>query len=257
MLVLSRNPGDGISFPDLDLVIEILKVQGKRVQLGVTASDTIRILRSELCEREREVDATPDAKRTHSLRNELNALSIGLSVAEKYLQRGDVDQAEQALERVMGQLRAQHEPLADQGAMTTGKTTDVVRESQHHGRVLIVEDNANESQLLGQILQLNGFEVHSVFDGNQAIAWLETNTPDVILMDMHMAQCDGPTAVRRIRALPRLRSIPILAVSGADRATIQAESPGDLEVQDWFQKPVKAQPLMSAIDDLVTQAMRF
>jgi CheY-like chemotaxis protein len=76
-------------------------------------------------------------------------------------------------------------------------------------------------------------------------------------MDMHMSNCDGPTTVRRIRETPHLRSIPIFAVSGSDRREIQEEQQSEVEVQDWFQKPVKTQPLLSAIDDLVTQAMRF
>lgn len=258
MLVLSRNPGDGISFPDLDLVVEILKVQGKRVQLGISAADTIRVLRSELCEREREVETKGTSQRTHALRNELNSLSISLALAEKYLQRGDLQQAEKALENVFDRLKSKH---AEEPVPVSG---DLVRESRpskpdtrRNGKVMLVEDNVNESRLLSEILSMHGFEVRTASDGLAALALLEQETPDVILMDMHMSNCDGPTTVRRIRENPRLQAIPIFAVSGSDRNEIQQEQQSTVEVQDWFQKPVKTQPLLSAIDDLVTQAMRF
>jgi carbon storage regulator CsrA len=262
MLVLSRNSGDGITFPDLDLVVEILKVQGKRVQLGISAADTIRVLRSELCEREREMDSKGTSQRTHSLRNELNSLSISLALAEKHLQRGNLQQAEEALENVFDRLKSKHGEEAPSVSSSLVREAAPVasvdkRDVRRGGKVLVVEDNANESRLLAEILSMHGFEVRTASDGIAAIAALEQETPDVILMDMHMSNCDGPTTVKRIRENPQLRSIPIFAVSGSDRREIQEEQQSEVEVQDWFQKPVKTQPLLSAIDDLVIQAMRF
>lgn len=265
MLVLSRGIGDGISFPDLDLVVEILKVQGKRVQLGISASDTIRVLRSELCERETVANSDASPEKNHALRNNLNALSIGLSIAEKYLQRGDVAAAEGTLENVISKLKIQRarpdlerQTPAVQRRSNPSKSVGTAEKKQARtGKILIVEDNANESQLLSEILSLNGFEVHATLDGNEAMEWLMDHRPDVILMDMHMANCDGPTTVRRIRELPDLETIPIFAVTGATQDDIRTECNADVAVQDWFQKPVKTQPLLHALDELVTQAMRF
>ena len=48
MLVLARQEGDGITFPDLNLEVEILRIQGSRVQIGVHAPREITVLRSEL-----------------------------------------------------------------------------------------------------------------------------------------------------------------------------------------------------------------
>jgi CheY-like chemotaxis protein len=182
-----------------------------------------------------------------------------LSIAEKHLQRGDLASAEGTLENIFTQLKSKHLPSPSEPKPATAEKSLASPHAEvvHTGVILIVEDNPNESQLLAEILGLNGFQVQTAMDGNQAMLWLETNTPDVILMDMHMAHCDGPTTIRRIREVERLRSIPIFAVTGASREEIQAENCGEFEVQDWFQKPVKSQPLMHAIDDLVTQAMRF
>jgi CheY-like chemotaxis protein len=192
----------------------------------------------------------------------LNSLSISLALAEKFLQRGDLQQAEQALEKVFDRLKSKHAEEApsissDLVRESTPVAKEDRRDTRRSGKVLIVEDNANESRLLAEILSMHGFDVRTASDGIAAIAALEQETPDVILMDMHMSNCDGPTTVRRIRETPHLRSIPIFAVSGSDRREIQEEQQSEVEVQDWFQKPVKTQPLLSAIDDLVTQAMRF
>jgi carbon storage regulator CsrA len=259
MLVLSRNTGDGISFPDLDLVIEILKVQGKRVQIGVSAADSIRVLRSELMEREKTTSSVASSEERHQLRNELNTLSMGLALAEKHLQRGDTASAESALRGVVDKLqsRGRTSQVGDRPATVVSERAAVWNApgSPRPGKILIVEDNPNESRLLAEILSLNGFEVETALDGHRALEWLDLHTPDVILMDMHMQGCDGPTTIERIRQIDRLQSVPILAVTGATRDEIAAEHQRPVEVQDWFQKPVHAQPLMHAIDGLVAQAL--
>jgi carbon storage regulator CsrA len=125
MLVLSRHEGDGISFPDLDLSVEIVKIQGSRVQVGVKAPKEIQILRSELVGRS---DATrvPAARllpseRSLTLADEpstmatqrLHAARRALGFAEKHLQQGDLARAELAMQQAADHLRPTDRQQAD------------------------------------------------------------------------------------------------------------------------------------------------
>jgi carbon storage regulator len=128
MLVLSRHAGDGISFPDLDLAVEIVKIQGSRVQVGVKAPKDIQILRSELVGRSDAIRSesirvpvtphlSPEIQLAHAdepstlVAQRLQAARRALGFAEKHLQHGDLARAEWAMQRAADHLRtADHQP---------------------------------------------------------------------------------------------------------------------------------------------------
>ncbi len=97
MLVLSRMAGNGITLPDMDVSIEILKIQGNRVQVGIQAPDSVCILRSEL------VDRNPRTIDYHASRIEIDLIDRvegarrDLSYARKLIELGEFEQAEQIL----------------------------------------------------------------------------------------------------------------------------------------------------------------
>ncbi|MCU0710260.1 MAG: carbon storage regulator [Pirellula sp.] len=99
MLVLARQEGDGVTFPDLSIEVEILKIHGNRVQLGVHASRDITVLRSELVEEPtiQEANSSAASTRVISLRNKIREVAVQLAVARAQLERGDVDAAEGTL----------------------------------------------------------------------------------------------------------------------------------------------------------------
>ncbi len=70
-------------------------------------------------------------------------------------------------------------------------------------KALLVEDNANKSNLLAGYLRMTGFEVDTAGDGADALDYLRSHDrPDVVLLDMLMPRCDGPTTIGRIAAIP-------------------------------------------------------
>jgi CheY-like chemotaxis protein len=85
--------------------------------------------------------------------------------------------------------------------------------------ILVVDDFDDTRLLLRTWLERRGFRVVEAENGLQAINQAETESPDLIIMDMQMPQLDGLSATRRIRGLKSLDSIPIVAVSayGADQ----------------------------------------
>jgi two-component system cell cycle response regulator DivK len=80
-------------------------------------------------------------------------------------------------------------------------------------RVLVVEDDAQNSYLIGFILEKSGYEVVTAVDGEQALAEVESALPDLILMDMLLPKMNGYEATRRIKARADAKDIPIVALT--------------------------------------------
>jgi two-component system cell cycle response regulator DivK len=79
--------------------------------------------------------------------------------------------------------------------------------------ILVVEDQADNRQILRDLLGNAGFDLIEAETGEQALAALAKQRPDLILMDIQLPIMDGYEATRRIRANPELKGIPIIAVT--------------------------------------------
>ena len=80
-------------------------------------------------------------------------------------------------------------------------------------RILVVEDQEDNRQILRDLLGNAGYELVEAVDGEQALAAYAKQRPDLILMDIQLPVIDGYEATRRIRLNPELKSIPIIAVT--------------------------------------------
>jgi two-component system, cell cycle response regulator DivK len=94
-------------------------------------------------------------------------------------------------------------------------------------RILIVEDQLDNRQILRDLLSSHGFELIEVDDGEAAIKAAQEHRPDLILMDIQLPVLDGYEATRRIKSFPDLKAIPIIvvtsyALSGDDRKAREA-----------------------------------
>jgi CheY-like chemotaxis protein len=102
----------------------------------------------------------------------------------------------------------------------------------------LVEDNANEREMLAWLLRRSGLEVDTVGDGLEALDRLKTRgRPDMLLLDMGLPRCDGPTTVREIRHNPDYTGIKIFAVSGHTPDEYGFAST-DSGIDRWFCKPI-------------------
>ena len=80
-------------------------------------------------------------------------------------------------------------------------------------RVLVVEDQEDNRQILRDLLANVGYEMIEAENGEEALAAIAKQRPDLILMDIQLPVMDGYTATRHIKGDPALRSIPIIAVT--------------------------------------------
>ena len=79
--------------------------------------------------------------------------------------------------------------------------------------ILVVEDNPINMELVRDILKAYGYQVSEATNGIECQAWLSTNRPDLILMDLQLPGIDGFTLTQQIRQDERLRQIPVVALT--------------------------------------------
>ena len=91
-------------------------------------------------------------------------------------------------------------------------------------RILLVEDTEDNRLMMRRLLELSGYEVSEAINGVEAVLAAESETPNIILMDLSLPIVDGLAATRRIRKLPGFATIPIIAVSAHDTADFHAEA---------------------------------
>jgi two-component system cell cycle response regulator DivK len=80
-------------------------------------------------------------------------------------------------------------------------------------RILVVEDQPDNRQIIRDMLAPTDYEITEAEDGEQALAAIAKQRPDLILMDIQLPIMDGYTATRRIKEDPALRAIPLIAVT--------------------------------------------
>lgn len=236
MLVLSRKEDDSIRFPELDITIEILKVKGSSVRVGIDAPIEINVLRGEL-EESGEVarSVVISGADEHEIRNKLNSLNIAAAMAKRLIARGQFETAANRLSEVLHSI----------------SDSDCPETSRRPVTALLVEDTANEREMLAGFLQLHGFDVVSVGDGMEALQYLESNEkPDLILMDMRLPKLNGADAIRQIRSNPAFDPVKIFAVSGNTPEEVGLDASRN-RVARWFQKPLEPARLVNEINQLV------
>ncbi|PDW02771.1 response regulator [Candidatus Viridilinea mediisalina] len=113
-------------------------------------------------------------------------------------------------------------------------------------KILVVDDNFDNRNIIAQMLRLSGFLVVVAGDGIQAIELTERETPDLILMDLSMPRLDGWSATAQIKARPELAHVPVIAVTGhATRDDIERAL--NAGCRDYLIKPIDMDAMLSKV----------
>jgi two-component system, cell cycle response regulator DivK len=120
-------------------------------------------------------------------------------------------------------------------------------------KVLLVEDNEMNRDMLSRRLIRRGFEVVFAVNGKEGVALARSEKPDIILMDMSLPIMDGWEATRRVKADDVTRSVPVIgltahAMSGDREKAIEAGC------DDYDTKPVEIDRLIGKIEKLIGAA---
>ena len=120
-------------------------------------------------------------------------------------------------------------------------------------KVLLVEDNEMNRDMLSRRLIRRGFQVVFAFDGQQGIDLARSERPDIILMDMSLPVIDGWEATRRVKADDGTRGVPVIGLT-AHAMSGDREKAIDAGCDDYDTKPVELDRLISKIDRLLGTA---
>ena len=116
--------------------------------------------------------------------------------------------------------------------------------------VLVVDDDGDYRETLVRLLRVHGFEVHEAEDGSEALGTLETQDPDVMLMDVQMPGMTGIEVLERLRARNDSRAVIIMSGAGTIDMAVQATKLGAL---DFLEKPARLERLLVSVEN----ALRF
>jgi CheY-like chemotaxis protein len=119
-------------------------------------------------------------------------------------------------------------------------------------KILLVEDNEMNRDMLSRRLIRKGYEVVMALDGQQAIEMAGSENPDLILMDMSLPVIDGWEATRRVKAEDRTRGIPVIALTAHAMAG-DREKAIEAGCDDYDTKPIDLPRLLEKITALLGQ----
>jgi CheY-like chemotaxis protein len=128
----------------------------------------------------------------------------------------------------------------------------IVRELHIMIDMLIVEDNADISEMLQLVLEMEGYTAARARHGGAALAWLaaQPHLPRAMLVDLSMPEMDGPTFIRRVQEQPALRHIPIIVMTADAEPMTRLRG---LPVAALLRKPFQVETLLDHLHALTAQ----
>ena len=118
-------------------------------------------------------------------------------------------------------------------------------------KILLVEDNEMNRDMLSRRLQRKGYEVVLAVDGQNGVEMTKTEAPDLVLMDMSLPVLDGWEATRRLKADAVTRHIPVIALT-AHAMSSDREKALEAGCDDYDTKPVELARLLGKIEALLS-----
>jgi two-component system cell cycle response regulator DivK len=117
-------------------------------------------------------------------------------------------------------------------------------------RILLVEDNEMNRDMLSRRLQRRGYEVIIAVDGQQGVAMAQSEAPNLILMDMSLPVIDGWEATRALKAAAETRDIPVIALTAHAMST-DRDKALEAGCDDYDTKPIELSRLLEKIEVLL------
>jgi CheY-like chemotaxis protein len=122
-------------------------------------------------------------------------------------------------------------------------------------KILLVEDNEINRDMLSRRLERRGYQVVVALDGEQGVSMAQSEAPDLILMDMSLPVLDGWEATQRIKAALQIQAIPIIALT-AHAMVGDREKAIAAGCDDYDTKPIDFPRLLDKIEKILAKAAR-
>ena len=232
MLVLSRKENDKLLLPTLNISIEVVRIQGNSVRLGIDAPQDVPILRHEIADL-KSIEFAPDEQTANqrtatlakAIRNRTNSCANALNLLHEHVD-GDIA-AQSLIVDVYNELRALEQD--------TKSALDESAETANLPHALLIDGDPNERQLLASYLRLNGFQVTSANCLSDALDYLSLHScPDFVLLDMPTAQDATTEFLAELRGQTGCEKLKLFALGSVEPSGVDR----------WFPRPIDAERLV-------------
>jgi CheY-like chemotaxis protein len=122
-------------------------------------------------------------------------------------------------------------------------------------KVLVVDDDTDDLKMISMILEPEGYDVVTAENGVEALEKVESEDPDLILLDVMMPELDGFAACDRLKSSPASQGIPVVLLTGVAKQITKTRYPinGVLraEAEEYLEKPVDPEELLKVVAGLL------
>lgn len=153
------------------------------------------------------------------------------------------------------EIQAEAESLrsfSDIGPSRSGNGTAIAPPTRENPKVLLVEDNEMNRDMLARRLRKIGYEVEIAVNGQEGVIKATQDRPDIVLMDMSLPVMDGWEATRNLKANPDTQQIPVIALTAHAMAS-DREKAMAAGCDEYDTKPIDWSRLMGKVDALINQ----
>jgi len=265
MLVLTRRENERIVLPTVKTTIQVVRIAGSTVRLGIDAPANVPVLREELLSEKEKTShgphkgdapsgeaprqpariaqgATEDnaVSRAHQYEKLLDCLTLAFDLADTHLADGKIAEARETLNKaleLLRRVRAQHPLLIPSLPKPTGQRV-----------ALVIEPSEKVDNSLSDVLRKSGYSVVSFTSGCRAIDYLASHgRPDLIVINLNENRYCGADTIRTIRQNPALRGVKLVALSDSRPAELQI-SIGPQGVDYWFASQTCPERILQEIE---------
>ncbi|MDI6735946.1 MAG: response regulator [bacterium] len=115
-------------------------------------------------------------------------------------------------------------------------------------KILIIDDDKCIIEITRVVLEINGYEVLNAFDGEEAMAKVRHEIPDLIMLDLLMPKMDGWEVYNQLKEYSKTAHIPIILVSALDKDTQMNK---EMDVEGYLEKPFEINELIEKINNVL------
>lgn len=284
MLILTRKEDQSVVFPNCGIVVHVLSVRGRTIKLGFEAPLDVEVLRGELQGRtggnaltgsapnstlesesvhRRTAAETCMAKEIHDLKNRLNCITLSIQLYNDLRSMGQDRAADRTLDNLLDKIAEIDRDWGDYSQVRMGRGDWVASVNPEASlelpfglRLLVVDDDANERELLAGVMEMKGCRCTTAASGNEALDVIEHGGEfDFAILDMHMPDLDGPSTLRAIRKCPRTSRLKVFSVSGTSPSEFGSAIGGD-GFDGWLPKPLNPATLWRHMQESLQRGIK-
>jgi len=118
-------------------------------------------------------------------------------------------------------------------------------------KILVVDDDPDDLKMISMILQPEGYEVVTAENGREALEKVESEDPDLIILDVMMPELDGFAACAKLKSSPESKGIPVILLTAVAKRIQDTKYPLDgvlrSEAEEYLEKPTKPEDLLEVV----------